>query len=44
MQSRLFASRAVGHLFDVHVDRTASAPARSSQRLNFKMDLTVQSV
>ena len=42
IQSQLFASRAVGQLFDV--DQTALAPTRCSQRPNFKMDLTVQSV
>ena len=40
VQSWFFAPGAVGQLFDV--DRTASAPARSSQQLKFLMDLTVQ--
>ena len=42
MQSWSFASRAFGQLFDV--ERTASMSARCSQRLNLKMDLTIQSV
>ena len=42
MQSRLFASSAVGQLFDV--DQTTLTPTKRFQRLNFKMDLTVHSV
>ena len=38
MQSWSFASRAVVQLFDV--DQTTLVPARSSQHLNFWMDLT----
>ena len=40
IHSQSLASGSVGHLFDA--DQTASAPARCSQRLNLKMDLTVQ--
>ena len=42
MQPQSFASRAVGQLFDV--DQTALAPAKYSQHLNFRMNLTLQFV